>query len=135
MVFGTFDGLHKGHENFFQQARVLARPAKPFLIVSVARDKNVKRIKGRKPSLNEKQRLRKLKKHPLVSKALLGDLGNHIPHIIKQEPDLIALGYDQKHYVKGLRSTLKAKGLKVKIVRLKSYHPEKFKSSIIKKRT
>jgi cytidyltransferase-like protein len=44
MVFGTFDFLHKGHLNFFKQARSLAK--NPYLIASVARDYNVKRIKG-----------------------------------------------------------------------------------------
>ena len=39
MVFGTFDGLHKGHLNFFKQAKNFAENS--FLIVSVARDKNV----------------------------------------------------------------------------------------------
>ena len=39
MVFGTFDGLHKGHINFFQQAVKLAKNS--YLIVSIARDKNV----------------------------------------------------------------------------------------------
>ena len=39
MVFGTFDGLHKGHLNFFKQAKKLAQ--KSFLIVSIARDLNV----------------------------------------------------------------------------------------------
>ena len=46
MVFGTFDGIHRGHLHFFKQARGLVK--NPYLIVSVARDVNVKRIKGRK---------------------------------------------------------------------------------------
>ena len=54
MVFGTFDGLHQGHLNFFKQARNLSKNS--YLIVSVARDKNVKKIKGRLPYLNEKKK-------------------------------------------------------------------------------
>jgi len=49
MVFGTFDGLHKGHLNFFWQARKLAVDS--FLVVSIARDKNVIKIKGKSPLL------------------------------------------------------------------------------------
>ena len=41
MVFGTFDILHQGHLDFFKQARKLV--ANPFLVVSVARDVNVKK--------------------------------------------------------------------------------------------
>ena len=48
MVFGTFDGLHEGHLDFFKQARQLSK--NPFLIVSIARDKNVKIIKKIFPS-------------------------------------------------------------------------------------
>lgn len=133
MLFGTFDLIHPGHEHLFLQALQLAQRAQPFLIVSVARDKNVKRIKGRQPLHNEKKRLAAIKAHPLVDRAILGALGDHIPHIIKQKPDIIALGYDQKSYIRGLEATLKKKGLKVKIVRLRAYQPRKYKSSILKK--
>lgn len=132
MVFGTFDVLHKGHLHFFRQARKLS--ANPYLIVSVARDKNVKRIKGLRPSLNEKRRLSALKKIRLVDKALLGGQGNHLPHILRQRPDIIALGFDQKAYVKNLRSDLKKRGMEVKIFRLRPYKRHIYKSSILKKR-
>lgn len=66
MVFGTFDILHKGHINFFKQARKLAK--KPYLIVSVARDINVKKIKGHKTINNEKYRLLKISKQRQVDR-------------------------------------------------------------------
>jgi FAD synthetase len=133
MVFGTFDLVHPGHEHFFRQARAQARGQTAFLIVSVARDKNVQRIKGRKPLHSEKKRLAVLKSHPLVDRAILGGLVDHLPHIIKQKPDVIALGYDQQEYVKGLKTGLKHKGLQVKIVRLKPHQPRIYKSSLLKK--
>ena len=55
MVFGTFDGLHKGHISFFKQAKNLIKNS--FLIVSIARDKNVIKIKGKEPKLSENERL------------------------------------------------------------------------------
>jgi FAD synthetase len=131
MLFGTFDFLHKGHLNFFKQARKLSK--NPYLIVSVARDLNVKRIKGRKPDILEKQRLAKIKKCPLVNKAVLGGVKNYLPHIIKENPSIIALGYDQRAYVKNLKILLAKKGLKVKIARLKPYHPKIYKSSLVKR--
>ena len=54
MVFGTFDGLHKGHLDFFRQAKNFIKNS--YLIVSIARDKNVKKIKGDMPLLREKER-------------------------------------------------------------------------------
>lgn len=133
MVFGTFDIVHPGHINFFEQARTLAGKRDPYLIVSLARDKNVLRIKGKAPQSGERIRLTKIKSIKEVDRAILGALGNHLPHIIKEQPDIIALGYDQNAYVKGLRIALKNAGLTVKIVRLKPYFPNKYKTSLIRK--
>ncbi|HEY4500387.1 MAG TPA: adenylyltransferase/cytidyltransferase family protein, partial [Candidatus Paceibacterota bacterium] len=44
MVFGTFDILHPGHLYFLRAAKKLG----DYLIVSLARDVNVRKIKGRK---------------------------------------------------------------------------------------
>ena len=130
MVFGTFDILHKGHLNFFKQARGLAK--NPYLIVSIARGANVKKIKGQPPLLTEQQRLRAVKKSAVVDKAVLGGLNNYLNHIIKQRPQVIALGYDQKAYVKNLKLLLEQKGLKVKVIRLKAHKPKIYKSTLVK---
>ncbi|MDO8659529.1 MAG: adenylyltransferase/cytidyltransferase family protein [Candidatus Parcubacteria bacterium] len=132
LVFGTFDGLHEGHLDFFKQARKLANNS--FLIVSVARDKNVKRIKGELPELNDKKRLALVKKCALVDKVILAGVQNYLPHILRESPDIIALGYDQKAYVKNLKKDLKNKGLMVKIVRLKPYKEHVYKNHLLKKR-
>ncbi len=131
MLFGTFDLLHEGHRSFFRQARGLA--SHPHLIVSVARDKNVEKIKGRKPLYTERQRLEFVRRTGLVDRAVLGALGDHIPHIKRQRPDIIALGYDQRgEYVSNLKTSLLQAGIHAHIVRLKPHYPEKFKSSRLK---
>lgn len=132
IVFGTFDGLHEGHLDFFKQARKLAE--RPFLIVSVARDTNVLKIKKKIPFLSEKKRVIFLKKCKLVDKVVLSGIKNHLPHIIRQYPDIIALGYDQKAYVKNLKKDLKNKGVLVKIVRLKSYKEKVYKNHLLNKK-
>ena len=134
MVFGTFDGLHPGHFHFFKQARGLA-PSKSFLVVSVARDKNVFRIKKRYPFLNEGQRILLVKKCVLVDRVVLSGVTNYLPHIVKERPDIIALGYDQRAYVPNLKKDLKNKGLPVKIVRLKAYKKNIFKNSLLRRKT
>jgi cytidyltransferase-like protein len=136
MVFGTFDGLHKGHLDFFKQARNLA--SQPFLIVSVARDKNVKRIKGEFPLLGEEKRVmlvESLIKKGKVNKVILAGAKNHLPHITKENPDIIALGYDQKAYIENLKKDLKNKGIVVKIMRLKPYKEHIYKNHLLKKRS
>jgi FAD synthetase len=132
MVFGTFDGLHLGHLNFFKQARKLA--LKPFLIVSVARDKNVKIIKKNFPIFKEKKRITLVKKSNLVDQVVLAGLNNHLSHILKIRPDIIALGYDQKNYVRNLKKDLQNKGLIVKIIRLKAYKKNIYKNHLLKRK-
>ena len=131
MVFGTFDGLHKGHLNFFKQAKNFLENS--FLIVSIARDKNVFKIKGKSSLLNEKKRMNLVKKCKLVDKVVLSGLKNHIPHIVKENPDIIALGYDQKFYVKNLKKDLKNMGILVKIIRLKPYKENIYKNHLLNK--
>ena len=121
MAFGTFDILHPGHINFLKQAKKYGR-----LIVVIARDKTVKQVKGRLPRYSEKQRLKAVLSLNLADNAVLGSLIDKYAAIKKYKPDIIALGYDQNHFIDGL------KNLKIKIVRLKSYKPHKYKTSILK---
>jgi FAD synthetase len=130
MLFGTFDGLHLGHLNLFKQARNLSTNS--FLIASIARDKNVFRIKSKLPNLNEKQRLNLVKKCKLIDRVVLGSVNKYLEHIIKENPDIIALGYDQKAYVNELKSELKAKNINIKIKRLKPYKEKIYKNSLLK---
>jgi cytidyltransferase-like protein len=128
MVFGTFDMIHAGHEDLFRQARALAPDS--FLIVSVARDSAVERIKGITPKHSENERLALIAKHELVDEAVLGDEEGYVAHIVAQKPHIIALGYDQiGEYVDNLESDLRAEGLETKIVRLQPYQPDVFKTS------
>ncbi|MEI6280822.1 MAG: adenylyltransferase/cytidyltransferase family protein [bacterium] len=130
MVFGTFDGLHKGHFDFFKQAKNLMKNSS--LIVSIARDKNVLRIKGKYPDNNEKERMTLVEKYKLVDKVILSGTRGRLPHIVKVRPDIIALGYDQKAYVKNLKKDLKNKGVLVKIVRMKPYKENIYKNHLLK---
>jgi FAD synthetase len=125
MVFGTFDVLHPGHLDFFRQARALG----DFLVVSVARDENVKKHKGRPPVFAEEDRRQIVAGLKVVDKAVLGGRAKCLHHIHLEKPDIIALGYDQQAYVKELVAEVKAGRLGVKIVRLKAYQPGKHKSS------
>lgn len=128
MIFGTFDMIHSGHEDMFRQARELADD--PFLIVSVARDSAASRHRGFAPTKNERERREALARHPLVDKAILGDEEGYIEHIKAETPDVIALGYDQVgEYVENLEAMLAAAGLRPRIVRLKPFEPETFKTS------
>jgi cytidyltransferase-like protein len=128
MVFGTFDMIHAGHENLFEQARSLA--SHPYLVVSVARDTSVERVKGSHARNSEEDRRLALELHPLVDEAVLGDAVGYIEHIKRLAPDIIALGYDQDgEYVDHLERDLREVGLTTHIIRLEPFHPEEYKTS------
>ena len=135
MVFGTFDMIHKGHEDFFKQARALAYPehgrrAEPHLIVSVARGAAAARHRGFSPRHDEAARLADVAAHPLVDEAMLGDEIGYVAHIIAAKPDIIALGYDQTgEYVDDLERNLKEAGWTGKVVRLQAFKPGTYKTS------
>lgn len=127
MVFGTFDILHPGHLHFFKQARGLVK--NPYLIVSIARDVNVKRIKGKLPLHNERQRAALVKYSGLADKVVLGDVQGYTKHIIKQRPAIIFLGYDQKAYTENLKESLSSN---IVVIRARAYRPDLHKTSIYK---
>ncbi len=117
LVFGTFDILHPGHIYFLRQAKKYG----DFLIVSLAREKYIKKIKGRRPRHSEIERKRLLESLKFVDKVVLGSKRDYLKHILRQKPDVIALGYDQEAFTESLKEKLAVKGLKVKVVRIKSY--------------
>lgn len=131
MVFGTFDGLHPGHINFLKQAKNLTKNS--FLIVSIARDKNVKRIKGEYSTRNERERMILVKKSKLADKVVLAGKVKYLSHILKEKIDIIALGYDQKAYVQELKKDLKNKGISIRIIRLKPFKEKIYKNHLLKR--
>lgn len=126
MVFGTFAILHPGHLYFFCEAK--KRGDK--LIVVVARDLTVKKVKGFSPKLDERARQEMVDAIKLVNVAVLGDKIDWYKIILKYKPEIICLGYDQVA-PKNFREELRRRGVDAKIFRLKSYKPKKYKSSKI----
>jgi len=127
LVSGTFDGLHEGHKNYFEQARQHGQR----LIAIIARDKIVEQIKGRPPKYSEKERVAFVKQCDEIDRVYLGVLDNIFDFTASLKPDVIALGYDQTAYTKNLEKEMKKRGLTVKVVRLLPHEPEKYKSSLL----
>jgi FAD synthetase len=128
MSFGTFDGIHPGHISFLKQCYNFGDR----LMIIVARDKNVKKIKGKMPKKKEDERREDLIKSGLADEVILGKFDNKYKLVEYYKPDVICLGYDQEYFIKDLPEKLKKFGLEeTEIVRLQSFHPEKYKSSKI----
>ncbi|MCK4554633.1 NUDIX domain-containing protein, partial [Candidatus Parcubacteria bacterium] len=72
-------------------------------------------------------------KSGLADKVVLGNIKDKYKIIERFKPDVICLGYDQKIFTEKLKEKLQKFGLsKTRIIRLKSYKKEKYKSSKFK---
>jgi cytidyltransferase-like protein len=130
MVFGTFDIIHPGHINMLKQAKKLGDK----LIIVVALDKTVHKVKGQKPMYGLEYRINKLSQLDLADKIIRGDSKKYFECVKHEKPDIIALGYDQIFNVEELKKLVAESNLPIKIIRLKPYLPNKYKSSIIKQK-
>jgi FAD synthetase len=129
LVFGTFDGLHPGHMAFLQQAKQLGDE----LVVCVAPDEVVTRLKGRAPVFPLTERLQALQNTSLVTEATGGDLelGGYDCYQ-RLKPDLVAFGYDQQALAEDFQRFQQAARDETPRVVLKPYHPETYKSSLLR---
>jgi FAD synthetase len=132
LVFGTFDLLHPGHKNFLHQAKRRGS----HLIVAIGRDHIVKKIKGRPTSQTERMRQRAVAALQQVDRAILAprDPRQRFQFIRRLHPHVIALGYDQTHYTEHLEQDLEHHGILARVVRLRSFHPARYKTSLIRQR-
>ncbi len=128
LAFGTFDLLHPGHISYLTQAKALGGR----LVVVVATDRNVEKIKGKPPVNGQEQRKELVGALRIVDEATVGFEDDMIKSVERAKPDIVALGYDQGHDEVKLRKTFESRGIKAGIVRLLAYKPEIYKSSKIK---
>ncbi len=127
---GSFDLIHPGHLFYLTQAKKQG----DYLIVIVARDSTIKRIKHRKPIFPEKMRLEMIRSLKMVNEAVLGGKGNILDKVVELKPDVIVLGYDQDVSREELQTKLKARGLNCKIVRASAHQPGYYKSTKLKQK-
>ena len=116
MAVGVFDLLHAGHLHYVEQAKSLGDE----LIVVVAHDDTVRKQKH-EPVTNQELRRRMVEGLKPVDKAIVGNPPSEpifdILNIVK--PDIIALGYDQKHSRDSIKSGLEDNGWgQVQVIRV-----------------
>ncbi|MHA1798534.1 MAG: adenylyltransferase/cytidyltransferase family protein [Candidatus Helarchaeota archaeon] len=130
MVFGTFDLLHYGHVRLLNNSKKLGGKNSE-LIVVIARDSSVLKIKKTPPIYNEEQRMILISELKAVDKAILGHEGPDKLKIIEEyHPNIIVLGYDQKIDVDKLKEELAKRGMPdIKILRLEKFGDPDYNSS------
>ena len=107
MAVGVVDLLHAGHLHYVEQAKSLGDE----LVVVVAHDDTVRKQKH-EPITTHDLRCRMVSGLKPVDTAMVGNPPTSpIFDILDEiEPDIIALGYDQKHSVDAIREGLDAHG-------------------------
>ena len=122
LVFGTFDIIHPSHLRFLLEARRTANCPACQLVVVLARDSSIERIKGHKPIFHELHRLRLLSGLCVVDFARLGNEGRkHFDVILEINPDFIVLGYDQVQNEQPLRDFLTEHNSAIQLCRLPKF--------------
>ena len=107
MAVGVFDLLHAGHLHYLEQAKSLGTE----LVVVVAHDDTV-RSQKHEPVTSQELRCTMVKGLKPVDEAIVGNSpGTPIFDILNVvNPNVIALGYDQKHSIDSIRNGLDEHG-------------------------
>lgn len=122
MVFGVFDGLHPGHQNFLLEAAQSCEK----LVVVVARTSIVRKLKGHAPRHGTRVRMNAIRgfldhAHIVPSDRTIGKWRVLRDH----SPDIVFLGYDQERMAESLTQ------IKQPFKFLSPHQPKRFKSSLL----
>lgn len=122
MVFGVFDGLHEGHQFFLTEAKKRCGE----LVVVVAQDGAVERLKSKKPKRALAERVHAIQAFDPSLIVVSGDEREGEWKALRERvPDVIFLGYDQA----ALAAALDELGIEHEAIA--PYEPERFKSGIL----
>ncbi len=116
MATGVFDILHLGHLYFLKEAKKLGDE----LVVVVATDKTAEKLKHI-PVTSQDMRVQMVGELKPVDKAVLGYEDDRYKIVKELKPDIIALGFDQKHDEEIIKKDLEELGMDVKVVRLEPF--------------
>jgi len=129
LASGNFDLLHLGHVRYLEEAK-RAGGENAELIVIVARDSTVEKMKGKKPVMSENQRRSLVEALKVVDEAILGYEELDVSKVLEKiRPDIVAVGHDQDGMEKAVRKAVAEKGLKIQIVKIGKFGKEELNSS------
>src|SRR5919107_700492 len=126
---GVFDLLHPGHIYTLKSAKSCG----DVLVVVVATTSTALKLKrNRNIYHNEKQRQELVASLSFVDLSIIGKEGTLYDTVSFVKPDIIALGYDQKHDEKEIQKNCFERGMELDVIRLSSPIPQ-IKSTMIKR--
>ncbi len=125
VIGGVFDIIHKGHIETLKEARSRVDA----LVVIVATDKTVEKMKGHPPVNTAEDRRYVVEAIKYVDYAVIGDENDFRKPLYAIDPDIIFLGYDQN-----IPPGITPEDLKGRLVVRLNVEVEGVKTSLIKKR-
>jgi FAD synthetase len=129
LTSGAFDLIHYGHIRLLEEAKRLGGPDAR-LVVIIARDETIKRLKGKRPTFPEDQRRALVEALAPVDEALLGYEDLDMATVIeKVKPDIIAVGYDQDDIERMAQRIIEEKDLDIEVHRLEKFVKKDLDSS------
>jgi len=129
LASGVFDLIHYGHLRYLEEAKK-AGGENSKLIVVVARDSTVKRLKGKKPVIPEDQRRAIVEALKPVDEAILGYEDLNIREVVRKiKPDIVAVGHDQEFIEDSLKEVASRGEPKFRIVKIREFATSDLNSS------
>ncbi len=112
LVGGVFNVIHPGHIHFLKKAKSFGKK----LVVVLSTDERARQKTFFVPAAERKKVLEAIS---FVDKIVVGSSSDLFNIVLKEKPDIIALGYDQDE--EWLKKEIKKHGLKIKIKRIERY--------------
>tara|TARA_B110001454_G_scaffold211831_1_gene227947 strand:+ start:515 stop:1006 length:492 start_codon:yes stop_codon:yes gene_type:complete len=125
---GVFDIIHPGHIHTLKEAKKLG----DFLVVVIATDKIVIKMKKREPLHGAQARQELVSSLSMVDLCIIGNEEDIFKTVDLIKPQIIALGYDQIHQEKFITEGCRKINLDVTVARLQSPIPDISSSEIEK---
>ncbi len=124
MATGVFDIIHMGHIHFLREAKKLGDE----LVVVVARDSTASK-RGKETVMDENSRFAIVSELKIVDRAVLGREGDIYETVRDINPDVIALGYDQKFNTEEILKGCQRVGVNARVARLSRFEGDDDASS------
>ena len=129
LAAGVFDLLHYGHIRYLEESKKAGGPDAK-LIVIVARDETVRKLKGHDPILPEDQRRAVIEALKVVDEALLGYEEMDLVRVIQQiQPDIVVMGHDQQSIKSQVEKVNQVLNANIEVYQMKQFGEDDLNSS------
>ena len=127
-VFGSFDGLHPGHDALLREA---GRYGDVFVIL--AQDDVIRRLKQHEPREPFETRCKALEGHAAVSTVCPSDSREgEYAVIMQRKPEIVGFGYDQHALRENFLAWKEKTGYDCEVIVFQPFRSDIYKTSLLK---